>query len=100
MAGESNTSRSNETTRLASSGTANKPNKRNQLQMTEQQSPKEPTARIETLDDLSHRLDQTRENVPLEMDDTRVPFWNIAHMINAIEQVDLALGLVEDKKIF
>uniref|UniRef100_A0A6G1SHX8 Sphingomyelin phosphodiesterase D LspiSicTox-betaIE1ii n=1 Tax=Aceria tosichella TaxID=561515 RepID=A0A6G1SHX8_9ACAR len=53
---------------------------------------RELTARIATLDDLSHRLDQTRDNVPLELDDTRVPFWNIAHMINSIEQVDLALG--------
>lgn len=49
--------------------------------------------RIDNLDDVSHRLGQTRENVSLERDnDTRVPFWNIAHMINSIEQIDLALG--------
>lgn len=23
--------------------------------------------------------------------DTRIPFWNIAHMINSIEQIDVAL---------
>lgn len=69
---------------------ADKPAKRNQLQAPAPAP--ELTARIATLDDLSHRLDQTRENVSFEMDDTRVPFWNIAHMINSIEQVDLAVG--------
>lgn len=29
---------------------------------------------------------------PEDSDDYRVPFWNIAHMINSIDQIELALG--------
>lgn len=42
------------------------------------------------LDDISHRLDKVEQNVSQELD-TRIPFWNIAHMINSVEQIDLAL---------
>jgi hypothetical protein len=78
---------------VASTQKPDQPDKRQILSVSSaDSSPKEPTARIATLDDLSHRLDQTRENVSLVHDDTRAPFWNIAHMINSIEQVDLALG--------
>ena len=59
----------------------------------------EPRESYRNLDDISGRLEQRPARLapagsqgPSD-GDTRLPFWNIAHMINSIEQVELALGM-------
>lgn len=62
-------------------------------EVQKQQTAANVSARSQHLDDISHRLEQTSgQNASVQQElDTRIPFWNIAHMINSVEQVELAL---------
>lgn len=53
--------------------------------------------RRQSLDDNNDsNITSGQQNYPLneDKDDYRVPFWNIAHMINSIEEIELATRLV------